>query len=98
MEFNIQNYKELKGKTIFDFTKDEVIIVEIVGFNPSDEATKEHYVKNCHPINAAHDIYEYACMIKEKGLRQAALLYSDEAQEEFEKRAEEAAKEGIIID
>ena len=36
--------------------------------------------------------------MKEKGLRQAALLYSDEAQEEMEKRAEEAAKEGIIID
>ncbi|WP_368107682.1 hypothetical protein [Bacteroides nordii] len=98
MKFNIQNYKDLKGKTIFDFTEDEKIIKEIVGFNSFDKERKEHYINNCHPINAARDIYEYACIMKEKGLRQAALLYSDEAQEEMEERAEEAAKEGIIID
>lgn len=98
MKFNIQNYKDLKGKTIFDFTEDKKIIKEIVGFNPSDKERKEHYINNCHPINAARDIYEYACTVKNKELRQAALLYGDELQEEMEERAEEAAKEGIIVD
>lgn len=91
------NYKELKGKTIFDFAKDETIIEEIVDFNPSDKELKDNYLK-AHPINIARDIYEYACMVKNKELRQAALLYSDELQEEMEERAEEAAKEGIIVD
>lgn len=91
------NYKELKGKTIFDFAKDETIIEEIVDFNPSDKELKDNYLK-AHPINIARDIYEYACMVKNKELRQAALLYGDELQEEMEEMAEEAAKEGIIVD
>lgn len=91
------NYKDLKGKTIFDFAKDDKIIEEIIDFNPSDKELKDFYLKN-HPINIARDIYEYACIVKNKELRQAALLYGDELQEEMEERAEEAAKEGIIID
>jgi len=91
------NYRDLKGKTIFDFAKDEKIIEEIVDFKPSDKKLKDNYLKS-HPINIVRDIYEYACTVKNKELRQAALLYGDELQEEMEERAEEAAKEGIIVD
>ena len=34
------NYRDLKGKTIFDFAKDERIIEEIVDFKPSDKGLK----------------------------------------------------------
>ena len=93
----VMNYRDLKGKTIFDFAKDEKIIEEIVDFKPSDKGLKDNYLKS-HPVNIARDIYEYACTVKNKELRQAALLYGDELQEEMEERAEEAAKEGIIVD
>lgn len=97
MEFNIQNYKELKGKTIFDFTKDEVIIIEIVGFNSFDEDSKKYYL-GAIPMLLAHDIYRYACMVDNKSLRQAALLCEDELREEYEEMVNEAAKKGIIVD
>ena len=44
------NYRDLKGKTIFDFAKDERIIEEIVDFKPSDKGLKDNYLKS-HPIN-----------------------------------------------
>lgn len=97
MKFNIQNYKDLKGKTIFDLAKDEKIIEEIVGFNPSNKNSKKYYLGTI-PMLLTHDIYRYACIVKDKELRQAALLCEDELREEYEEMVNEAAKEGIIID
>ena len=44
------DYKELIGKTIFDFTKDAALIERVTKVNPSDKEKVAFYKEHCHPI------------------------------------------------
>lgn len=97
MKFNIQNFNDLEGQTVFDITNNESVIEEIVDFSPSNKEMKDNYLKS-NPLNLAHDIYEYACIVNDKDLRQASLLYSDKLQQEMEEKIKKAERKGTIVD
>ena len=42
--------KELKNKTVFDFSDYPAIIEEITGISIKDSDRVEYYKKTCHPI------------------------------------------------
>lgn len=92
------NYKELIGKTVFDFTKDAAIIERITKVNPSDKEKVAKYKKVCHPVGKAEDIEELAELLNNKELRKAAKKLRDELWADFDRRASEARKKGLIID
>lgn len=92
------NYKELIGKTVFDFTKDAAIIERITKVNPSDKEKVAKYEKDCHPVGKAEDIEELAELLNNKELRKAAKKLRDELWADFDRRASEARKKGLIID
>ena len=48
--------KELKTKTVFDFSNYPAIIEEITGISIKDSNRVEYYKKTCHPIIKARDI------------------------------------------
>lgn len=66
------NYKELIGKTVFDFTKDAAIIERITKVNPSDKENVAKYKKDCHPIGKAEGIEELAEFLNNRELCKAA--------------------------
>lgn len=92
------NYKELTGKTVFDFTKDAAIIERITRVNPSDKVEVAKYKKNCHPVGKAEDIEELAELLNNKELREAAKKLRDDLWTDFNRRASDANKKGLIID
>lgn len=63
------NYKELIGKTVFDFTKDAAIIERITKVNPSDKEKVAKYKKDCHPIGKAEGIEELAEILNNPCIR-----------------------------
>lgn len=50
------DYKELIGKTIFDFTKDAALIERVTKVNSSDKEKVAFYKGHCHEINRYNDI------------------------------------------
>ena len=64
--------KELKTKTVFDFSNYPAIIEEITGISIKDSNRVEYYKKTCHPINKARDIEYLAYKIGDKQLEVAA--------------------------
>lgn len=92
------DYKELIGKTIFDFTKDAALIERVTKVNPSDKEKVAFYKGHCHKINRYNDIMFFAAKTNNMDLYEAAMKARDAAQREFEKRADEGMRNGIIID
>ena len=92
------NYKDLIGKTVFDFTEDTTLIERITKVNPSDKKRVAFYKKNCHPIGKICGIEELAEILNNKELRKAAKKLRDELWADFDRRASEANKKGLIID
>lgn len=92
------NYKDLIGKTVFDFTKDEAIIERITKVNLSDKEKVAFYIQNCHPIGKISDIEYLAEILNKNELCKAARKLKKELWADFDKRASEANKKGLIID
>ncbi len=92
------NYKELIGKTVFDFTKDAAIIERITKVTPSDKEKVAKYKKDCHPIGKAEGIEELAEFLNNRELCKAAKKLRDELWADFNRCASEANKKGLIID
>lgn len=92
------DYKELIGKTIFDFTKDAALIERVTKVNPSDKEKVAFYKEHCHPIGKAEDIEELAEILNDKELRNAAKRLCNELWKDFDRRASEANEKGIIVD
>lgn len=92
------DYKELIGKTIFDFTKDAALIERVTKVNPSDKEKVAFYKEHCHPIGKAEDIEELAEILNDKELRNAAKRLRNELWKDFDRRASKANEKGIIVD
>lgn len=92
------NYKELEGKTVFDFTKDAALIERITNVKPSDKEKVASYKKDCHPIGKISDIEYLAEILSNKELCKAARKLKKELWADFDRRASEANKKGLIID
>ena len=92
------DYKELIGKTIFDFTKDAALIERVTKVNPSDKEKVAFYKEHCHPIGKAEDIEELAEILNDKELRNAGKRLRNELWKDFDRRASEANEKGIIVD
>lgn len=92
------DYKELIGKTIFDFTKDAALIERVTKVNPSDKEKVAFYKGHCHEIGKAEDIEELAEILNDKELRNATKRLRNELWKDFDRRASEANEKGIIVD
>lgn len=84
----------VKGKTIFDFCKDAEMRKAIIG----GDYTEKDYKSRCHEINRYGDLTNFAAKTNNMALFKAAAKAMDEAQREFDERADEAMRNGIIID
>lgn len=84
---------ELKGKTIFDFCKDAEIRKSIIGGDYS-----ESYYKECSEIVIMEHLMDYAIRTNNKDLYESAEKERIIAEKDFERRADEAAKNGWIIE
>lgn len=90
--------KELKTKTVFDFSNYPAIIEEITGISIKDSNSVEYYKKTCHPINKARDIEDLAYKIGDKQLEVAASSFAAELERERDEENGKAMKKGYIID
>ena len=87
------DYSNLKEKTIFDFCKDVEMRKVIIGGDYS-----ESYYKECSEIVIMKHLMEYAIRTNNKELYEAAEKAHAIAEKDFEKMADEAAKNGLLID
>lgn len=83
----------VKGKTIFDFCKDAEMRKEIIGGDYT-----ESYYKECSEIVKMRHLTEYAAKTNNIELFKASKKELSISEKNFEKRANEAAKEGWIIE
>ena len=81
--------KELKNKTVFDFSDYPAIIEEITGISIK---------KTCHPINKARDIEYLAYKIGDKQLEAAVASFAVKLEKERDEENGKAMKKGYIID
>lgn len=84
---------ELKGKTIFDFCKDAEMRKSIIGGD-----YPESYYKGFPESVIMEHLMEYAARTNNKKLFDTAEKARIIAIKDFERRADEAAKNGWIID
>lgn len=84
----------VKGKTIFDFCKDAEMRKAIIG----GDYTEKDYKSLCHEIFRYDHIRDFAARTNNRTLFEAATKARDEAQSEFDERANEGMRNGIIID
>ena len=90
--------KELKNKTVFDFSDYPAIIEEITGISIKDSDRVEYYKKTCHLINKARDIEYLAYKIGDKQLEAAAASFAVKLEKERDEENGKAMKKGYIID
>lgn len=83
----------VKGKTIFDFCKDAEMRKSIIGGD-----YPEAYYKGFPESVIMEHLMEYAARTNDKGLFNAAEKARIIAKKDFERRADEAMKEGWLID
>ena len=82
--------KELKTKTVFDFSNYPAIIEEITGISIKDSNRVEYY--------KARDIESLAYKIGDKQLEVAASSFAAELERERDEENGKAMKKGYIID
>lgn len=87
------NYKDLIGKTVFDFCKDASILAKVTGF--SDPLESKDYITECSPVVHAQMLQQLAFEMKNQELYKAAKKYEDYCWEETNQRSNET---GLIID
>lgn len=90
------NYKDLIGKTVFDFCNDAEILAKVTGF--SDSLESKEYVKGFTPLCQAQLLSKLAEEINNKELGKAAEELEKELWAEWNKDCDEANKKGYIID
>ena len=91
--------KELKTKTVFDFSNDRYVdTLSKDAIHCFVQLTHEYYKKTCHPINKARDIEYLAYKIGDKQLEVAASSFAAELERERDEENGKAMKKGYIID
>jgi len=86
----------LPDKTIFDYTRDPMILRQVLDFDPNDIESKQCYINNAHPVNTASDIARFAELIGDKELE--AKAQHDYAWNSWQRVLRAGAKRGIIVD
>ena len=92
-EGGTMNYKDLIGKTVFDFCKDAEILAKVTGF--SDPLESKEYIEGCTSVVHAQMLQSLAIEIKDNELYNAAKKYEDECWKEQYSQSQE---KGCIID
>lgn len=87
------NYKDLKGKTVFDFCNDAEILAKVTGFSAPLES--KEYIEGCTPVVHAQMLQNLAIETKDNELYKAAKRYEDECWKEQYSQSQE---DGCIID
>lgn len=83
----------VKGKTIFDFCKDEELRKKIIG----GDYSKDYYM-GFSEVSIYSHLLDYGIVIHDMDLCNAALKARDEAQGLFDRIADEAASKGMLVD
>ena len=87
------NYKDLIGKTVFDFCKDAEILAKVTGF--SEPLESKEYIEGCTPLVHAQMLRKLSFEIKNYELYKAADKYEDYCWKEIHRLHLEM---GAIID
>lgn len=90
------NYKDLKGKTVFDFCNDAEILAKVAGYSTDSMKglSKENILGYPYVVHAQM-LQSLATEIKNNELYEAAKKYEDECWKELHKQSRET---GRIID
>lgn len=90
------NYKDLIGKTVFDFCEDEKILAKVAGYStdPMKGFSKE-YILGCSYVVQAQMLQKLAIEMQNQELYKAAKKYEDYCWKEINRRSNET---GLIID
>ncbi len=87
------DYKDLRNKTVFDFTDDDQVIKNIIGESP-----KDFYIRTCHHLNKLTDIQKLASLTNNEELYKAVSDEIVKAEAEWDDMCDAAQKNGLIID
>lgn len=87
------DYKDLRNKTVFDFTDDSQVIKSIIGESP-----KDFYIRTCHPLNKLSDIQVLASLTNNEELYQAVSDEIVKAESEWDQMCDDAQSDGLLID
>lgn len=91
------NYKELKGKTVFDFTKDEALLKKVANYSPNDPMNgfSKEYILDSSSVVHAHMLQKLATELNNKELLKAAKKLEEVC---WKEQYEEMNRTGLIID
>ena len=82
------NYKDLLGKTVFDFCNDAEILAKVTGF--SEPLESKEYIEGCAPVVHAQMLQSLAIETKDNELYNAAKNYEDDClKEQFSQSQED---------
>lgn len=87
------DYKDLRNKTVFDFTDDDQVIKNIIGESP-----KDFYIRTCHFLNKLTDIQVFASLTNNEELLKAVSAEIVEAEAEWDDMCDDAQNDGLLID
>lgn len=90
------NYKDLKGKTVFDFCNDVEILAKVTGFSKPSE--NKEYIENFSSLVHAQMLQKLAVEIHNEDLETAAAKLENELWKEWNTACDDASQEGCIID
>lgn len=91
----INNFSNLRDKTIFDFCKDKNILSKITGF--PDPLKSIDYIKGFSSLVQAQLIQKLALEINNYELLKASTKLEEDLWKEFDKENQKAIKKGYII-
>ena len=91
------NYKELIGKTVFDFTKDEALLKKVANYSPNDpmHGFSKEYILDSSSIVHAQMLQELATELNNKELFKAAKKLEEVC---WKEQYEEMNRTGLVID
>jgi len=91
------NYKELIGKTVFDFTKDEALLKKVANYSPNDpmHGFSKEYILDSSSIVHAQMLQKLAAELKNKELLKAAKKLEEVR---WKEQYEEMNRTGLVID
>lgn len=92
-EGGTMNYKDLKGKTVFDFCNDSEILAKVTGF--SEPLENKEYIEGCTPLVHAQMLRSLAIGTKDHELYKTTEKYESECWKDLRKQSQET---GLIID
>lgn len=89
---------DLKDKTVFDYSGDPAILLDILGVDSGNQERKANYINNTVAVNKASDIATLARLINDKPLELIAIDYASRLQAKFDRIAAKMRKNGIIVE